>query len=91
MRRRSSAVSRWSGRPEARCSDSAADGQRTRLGLFGRTEAAPGHEQLSLVRLERFPQQREVARPVRHGAEERMDVCRWHTPLRPAPALPRPS
>ena len=44
------------------------EGQRTRLGLFGSIEATPGHEQLCLVRLERFPQQRQVAGPMRHRA-----------------------
>ncbi len=90
MRRRSSGVSRWSGRPEARCSVSAASGERTRLGLFGRTEAASGHEQLCLVRLERFPQQRQVAGPVRHSAEERMHVRRGGGCGKPRRILPLP-
>ncbi len=50
--------------------------QRTRLGHPLWTEAAPGHKQLSLVRREFLPQQRQVARAVRHRAEQRMHVRR---------------
>ena len=63
------------------------DRQCTRLRLLLGKKATPGHEQLGLVRRELLPQQRQVARPVRHRAEQRVhvrrgtgccDLCRLH-------------
>ena len=48
----------------------------TRRGLLVGPEAAPGHEQLFLVRLVSLPQQRQVARTVGHRAQERVHVRR---------------
>ena len=44
--------------------------QRTCLGHLPGTEAAPGHEELRLVRRELLPEQGKVARPVRYRAEQ---------------------
>ena len=51
-------------------------GQAPRLFLLFGPEAASRDEELPLVRLELRPEQRQVPRPVRHGAQERVHVGR---------------
>ena len=77
------------GAPRGQVTRQGGDRQRTRLGHLIGAKAAPGHEQLFLVRRELLAQQRQVARPVRHRAEQwvhvrrrtrRCYLCRFSSP-----------